>query len=103
MAEKKDFFISYTSADVSWANWIAWELRAAGYSTVHQAWDFRPGANFPEEMNRALEECERTIAVCSPNYFRSGFTRDEWTAAFVDRSLILVRVRDGELPKLLRP
>jgi TIR domain len=39
----RDFFISYTSADLPWAEWIAWELEAAGYTTLIQAWDFRPG------------------------------------------------------------
>jgi TIR domain/NB-ARC domain len=100
---KKDFFISYTSADRSWADWIAWELRQAGYTTVHQAWDFRPGANFVSEMKSALDQSERTIAVYSSNYFTSGFSEDEWTAAFADRSLLGVRVRKCEIPKLLKP
>ena len=30
----KDFFISYTAVDRSWAEWIAWELEKAGYDTV---------------------------------------------------------------------
>ena len=46
----KDFFISYTKTDKAWAEWIAWTLEAAGYSTVIQAWDFRPGSNFVLEM-----------------------------------------------------
>jgi tetratricopeptide (TPR) repeat protein len=100
---KKDFFISYTSADRSWADWIAWELREAGYSTIHQAWNFRPGSNFISDMKQALDDSERTIAVYSPNYFHSGFSEDEWTAAFADRSLIPVRVRECEIPKLLKP
>lgn len=41
----KDFFISYNSADRTWAEWIAWQLEEAGYTTVLQAWDFRPGSN----------------------------------------------------------
>jgi hypothetical protein len=40
--QKKNFFISYTSADRAWADWIAFQLRDAGYSTIHPAWDFRP-------------------------------------------------------------
>ena len=39
---KKDFFISYNSADESWAEWIASVPEGAGHSTVIQAWDFRP-------------------------------------------------------------
>jgi TIR domain len=30
----KDFFVSYTKTDKAWAEWIAWTLEAAGYSTV---------------------------------------------------------------------
>jgi len=99
----KHFFISYTGADRAWADWIAWTLQDAGYTTVHQAWDFRPGANFVSEMKRALQDCERTIAVYSPSYFNSGFGEDEWTAAFADRSLVPVRVRECDIPKLLKP
>jgi hypothetical protein len=29
-----DFFVSYTEVDRGWAEWIAWQLEAAGYSTV---------------------------------------------------------------------
>jgi tetratricopeptide (TPR) repeat protein len=99
----KDFFISYTSADRSWADWIAWTLQDVGYTTIHQAWDFRPGSNFVTEMKDALQNSDHTIAVYSPNYFTSGFGEDEWTAAFADRSLLGVRVRDCDIPKLLRP
>jgi len=31
--EHKDFFISYTGKDSQWAQWIAFELEAAGYTT----------------------------------------------------------------------
>ena len=30
MGEAADFFVSYTSADRSWAEWIAWQLEAEG-------------------------------------------------------------------------
>src|SRR5438477_11109129 len=42
----RDFFLSYNRADQAWAEWIARQLKAAGYSTVLQAWDFLPGSNF---------------------------------------------------------
>ena len=41
----KDFFISYNSADKGWAEWIAWQLEEAGYTTILQAWDFRWRSN----------------------------------------------------------
>jgi hypothetical protein len=32
--KRKDFFINYTSKDQTWAEWIAWHLEEADYSTV---------------------------------------------------------------------
>jgi TIR domain len=78
----KDFFISYTKADQPWAEWIAWKLEEAGYSTVIQAWDFRPGGNFVLEMQKAASGTENTIVVLSPAYLQSEFTQPEWAAAF---------------------
>ena len=46
MGQAADFFVSYTSADRAWAEWIAWQLEADGYHVVVQAWDFRPGSDF---------------------------------------------------------
>src|SRR5262245_735389 len=102
-----DFFISYTSADRNWAEWIAWQLEEAGYTTVLQAWDFRPGSNFVLDMQQAATQAERTIAVLSPSYLASSFTQPEWAAAFAkdptgDKGLLLpVRVREFDLQGLL--
>ena len=48
-----DFFISYTGVNEGWARWIAVELGQVGYSTVVQAFDFRPGSDFVHEMQQA--------------------------------------------------
>ena len=61
-----DFFISYTSADKSWAEWIAYVLEEAGIQVIIQAWDFRPGSNFVLEMQRAAAEADRTSWFCHP-------------------------------------
>jgi tetratricopeptide (TPR) repeat protein len=106
VAKVRDFFISYTGADVAWAEWVAQTLEDAGYTTVLQAWDFRPGDNFLQRMDQALAEADRVLAVLSPAYFASEYTRDEWTAALVrarserDR-LLPVRIQAVELPDLL--
>jgi hypothetical protein len=105
---KKDFFISYNKADKTWAEWIAHELEQVGkYSVVIQAWDFRPGGNFVLDMHRAVQTCERTLAVLSPDYLTSVFTAPEWAAAFgadstgFKQKLVPVRVRDCKLDGLL--
>jgi hypothetical protein len=79
-----DFFISYTSADEAWAEWIAWTLEAEGFTTTLQKWDFPPGSNFVLRMQRAAADCQRTIAVLSPSYMQSAFGAPEWAASFAN-------------------
>jgi len=99
----RNFFISYSKADLPWAEWIAWQLEAEGYTTTVQAWDFRPGSNFVHDMQRAAAEAERTIAVLSPDYLASLYTQPEWAAAFAQDPtgekgpLLPVRVGEARL------
>jgi hypothetical protein len=41
-----DFFISYTQADLRWAEWIAWLREEGGHRVLIQAWDFVVGSNW---------------------------------------------------------
>jgi hypothetical protein len=97
--EKLDFFISYTSVDRNWAEWIAWQLEDAGYKCHVQAWDFISGSNFVQEMDQGTK-AQRTLLVLSPDYFNSGFTQPEWQAAFAQdptgekRKILAVKVRE---------
>jgi tetratricopeptide (TPR) repeat protein len=103
----RDFFISYTAVNRPWAEWMAVQLEAAGYSTVLQAWDFRPGSDFLHEMQQATSSAGRTIAVLSPAYFGSEFGEAEWRAAFAKDPtgelglLVPVRVQECAPPGLL--
>lgn len=105
----KDFFISYNQSDKAWAEWIAWELEAEGYTAILQAWDFRPGRNFVLEMHKAAKLAKRTIAVLSPDYLTSQFTAPEWAAAFqqdatgAESLLVPVLVRPCKPEGLLGP
>ncbi|KUN01666.1 hypothetical protein AQI95_30345 [Streptomyces yokosukanensis] len=102
-----DFFISYSPADERWASWIAWTLEEAGYRTVLQAWDFVPGTNFVDFMDRGVSESAAVIAVLSHNYERSRYGRMEWQAALradpdaPERRLLTVRVEDIPVEGLL--
>lgn len=103
----KDFFISYNKADRAWAEWIAWQLEAEGYTAVLQAWDFQVGTNFVLAMQQAAASSRRTIAVLSPDYLTALYTQAEWAAAFAQdptgrqRKLLPVRVRPCELSGIL--
>jgi len=80
--QQRDFFITYSNADKSWATWIAATLEGSGYTTIIEAWDFRPGDNFMAAMDHALATCRHTLGVLTPDYLSSVFTRAEWTAAY---------------------
>ena len=104
-----DFFISYTGIDSDWAEWIAYTLEEKGFTTILQAWDFRPGSNFVIEMQNATTAAERTIMVLSPEYLESVFAAPEWAAAFAQdpegmkRKLVPVVVKGCQPQGLLAP
>jgi hypothetical protein len=82
MAAKKDFFISYNKADKAWAEWIAWQLEAAGYTTIIQAWDFKPGTNWVLRMDKAIKQAHRIMPVLSSFFLEALYTQPEWAAGF---------------------
>ena len=104
----RDFFISYNRYDADWAEWIAWILEENGYTVTIQAWDFRPGGNFAVDMDEAIKNSRRTIAVLSETYLESDFTLPEWAAAFINdptskkHKLLPIRVKPCEPDGLLR-
>jgi hypothetical protein len=94
-AQQRDFFITYSGKDQRCATWIAATLEDAGYATIIQAWDFRPGDNFIAAMDHALATCRHTLGVLSPHYLASVFARAEWTGAY--RQTLLGKPR-GYIP-----
>jgi TIR domain len=108
MAQAADFFVSYTSADRAWAEWIAWQLEAEGYKVIVQAWDFSPGNDWAHEMQQATATAERVVAVMSAAYLRSAHGEAGWRVFYAqdpsgERGLLLpVRVDKVDPPGLLK-
>jgi len=100
-----DVFISYTPADVRWATWIAWQIERSGHRAIIQAWDFVPGTQFIDSMDRGLRTAWVMVAVLSPRYLTAEGCRMEWqTALRTDpRMLVPVLVEPCELKGLLGP
>lgn len=100
----RDFFISSTGEDQEWAEWIAWQLEEAGYTTILQVWDFAPGAHFVTEMHRATQVASRTIAILSRVYIESSYAEAEWQEAWRNdprgstRKLFVFRIEDCARP-----
>jgi len=105
--ERKDFFLSCTSADRQWAEWIAWQLEAAGYSVYLPLWDLRPGSNFVLEIHQALSQEQRVLCILSPEYLASPAQQVEWAAVWYrdqtaqQHLVVPVRVRFCEVAGLL--
>ena len=104
---KRDFFVSYTSSDEPWAEWLAWTVEEAGWSVWFQKWDFR--GNFVLQMDRLNDLSHRTIGILSANALGSKHVQSEWDARRADdprneqESLILIKVGPCEVPGLLKP
>jgi WD40 repeat protein len=63
-----DVFISYAPTDERWAVWVAWSLEAAGFTTMVQAWDFLPGANYLDFIDRGIREATIILPILSRSY-----------------------------------
>jgi outer membrane protein assembly factor BamB len=110
-ARDRDFFISYASPDVRWAEWVAWHLHAAGYSVDLDVWTWTAGANFVMRISESLARSRWVVALFSPRYFEAvRFTREEWTAVVAasrtaDRliPLLIEPMERNAIPDVLRP
>ena len=60
-----DFFVSYTSVDRPWAEWITWQLEAGGYQLVMQSWDIIAGRGLgpPDAAGHVDRRACRSSAV----------------------------------------
>ncbi|WP_461123357.1 FxSxx-COOH system tetratricopeptide repeat protein [Saccharothrix stipae] len=102
-----DFFVSYTAADRAWAEWVAWELEAAGHRVLVQAWDMVPGTDWVGRVQDGVRGAERTVALLSTAYLESLHGAAEWRSAWrddpsgADRRLLVLRLDGCERPGLL--
>ena len=52
---KRDFFVSYARSDSPWAEWIAWTLEEAGFTTFLDSVDLQPGADWGVALREQFE------------------------------------------------
>jgi hypothetical protein len=73
-----DFFVSHTSRDLAWAEWVAWHLVEAGYTVELDSWDWAVGENFIARMHHAVDVASRVMALFSSAYFEEArYTSEE--------------------------
>ena len=67
-----DVFVSYSKTDADWTwNWLLPRLKAAGLTVCIDEDSFEPGAPVASEIERAVRESRRTLAVLSPAWVAS--------------------------------
>src|SRR5262245_48074125 len=75
--EQRDFFISFNSADLAYAEAINAALKAAGFTTYFHPTDLEPGGHIALWMDNALMNSRQMLALCSPEYFAGGAVYSE--------------------------
>lgn len=78
LEEMHDSFIIYHREDREWAEWIAWQLDNAQFSTILPVWGVLPGTDIELELHKAERKAKRTILLLSPNFFRTFANTPNW-------------------------
>jgi tetratricopeptide (TPR) repeat protein len=107
----RDFFISFNSADLAFAEAIDAALRAEGFTTFYHPRDLPPGGNIAIWMDDALLNSAQTLALYSPDYTKdkAAYSRAEryatwWQDPVTDRrKLIPVLLRETTFTPLMAP
>ncbi|WP_019602882.1 TIR domain-containing protein [Teredinibacter turnerae] len=68
-------FISYSHDNDEHKNWVlkfAGELQVSGVNVFLDIWDLGPGDSLTKFMNRAINESEKILVVCTKNYYEKS-------------------------------
>jgi tetratricopeptide (TPR) repeat protein len=102
-----DIFVSYTSSDKDWANWIGLELEKLGHvAHIHQ-WEISAGGNIPLWMEERHQHADHVLFVISKLYLTKDYSNwerlsAEWAAVSKRPNFGLpVFVEQCETPTLL--
>lgn len=110
MARRKKFdvFLSYSSKDRTWVNYLKEALQGPGLQVWLDHDEIRPGDIFRDALERGLEESKAVALIVSPEAIESGWVEEEYSRALSlaqgkqpPLQLIPVILRDAELPGFL--
>ena len=107
--DRRDFFISFNSADLAYAAAIDTALRAERFTTYFHPTDLPPGGNIPLWMDMALMNSAQTLALYSPDYIKDTavYSRAEHYASWWQepggdaRKLIPIVLRETPITPLI--
>ena len=76
-----DIFVSYTSSDRDWADWIARELEALGHAPHVHEWEIKGGDDIYAWMERRHDMADHVLCVVSDDYLKAPYSTLERHAA----------------------
>ena len=79
---KATIFVSHASEDDAFVDWLGWQIEDLGYRAIIDHWDFAAHRSFITQMDRALSDGARLLAVISPPFVASPHCRTEWEMAY---------------------
>jgi hypothetical protein len=104
-----DIFVSYTSKDRDWANWIGLELEALGHVVHIDHWEVSAGDNIMEWLEKRLDDADHVLCVVSETYLKKPYSSlerqaSQWEAVSVRSNFFLpVFIEACATPRLFKP
>jgi hypothetical protein len=104
-----DIFVSYTSSDRDWANWIGLELEKLSHVAHVHEWEISAGGNIPAWMEERHQRADHVLFVISKLYLTKDYSNwerlsAEWAAVSKRSNFGLpVFIEECETPTLLAP
>lgn len=101
-----EIFVSYTSSDYHWADWIGHELEALGHIPRIHDWELSGGGDIVAWMEKCFDTADHVLCVYSKAYRTAPYASLErraahWAAAAEQPGFALpVRVDEFDLSKL---
>ena len=76
-----DYFISYTSSDRDWAQWIGKELEALAHTPHIHEWEIKGGEDIYAWMEARHDAADHVLCVVSDEYLKAPYSTLERNAA----------------------
>jgi hypothetical protein len=101
-----DIFVSYTSSDREWAEWIGHELVKLGHTPRLHDWEIKSGEDIIAWMVERHDQADFVIGVVSDEWLRAAYSKlermaAEWAAAKSRPNFMrYVMVRPAKLPTI---
>ena len=82
--EARNVFLSHSSKDKRFANWLAVDLANAGHTPWLDEWDILAGESIPAKIAEGVDNCDYLVIILTENAVASNWVEREWQAKYWD-------------------